>query len=290
MPTNSESREPISSDLIVNGLRLHYLDWGGDGPPIIVLHATGFLGRIYRPIAEALRAIGHVYTYDQRGHGDSERAAGENYGWDITASDLEGFILAMGLTGVRGIGHSAGATAMGAIASGRPDLLARAMLIEPIIFDSSTPDLRRPGELRERTLKRKRTFDSVAAMFANFEHKPPYNTWRKEILRDYCEFGTRAIDGGRRELKCPPEVEARIYETSRAFDGLGYLDRCAAPLLVLFGEKSDAPGVLIADRVAAGAPHRRVVIVPDTTHFIPMEQPELIARMAVEFFGAGPGI
>jgi pimeloyl-ACP methyl ester carboxylesterase len=109
MPTTQAPGEPLSSDLIVNGIRLHYLDWGGDGPPIVLLHATGFLGAIYRPLAQALTAIGHVYSYDQRGHGDSERPRNDVYGWDITASDLEGFILAMGLKGVRGIGHSAGA-------------------------------------------------------------------------------------------------------------------------------------------------------------------------------------
>ena len=48
-----ETHEPRGGDLEVNGVRLHYLDWGGDGDPIVVLHATGFIGRIYRPIALA---------------------------------------------------------------------------------------------------------------------------------------------------------------------------------------------------------------------------------------------
>ena len=283
MPTTQAPGEPLNGDLIVNGIRLHYLDWGGDGPPIVLLHATGFLGSNYRPLAQALTAIGHVYSYDQRGHGDSERPRNDIYGWDITASDLEGFILAMGLKGVRGIGHSAGATAFGAVASGRPDLVARALLIEPVIFDMQDPAMQRPSEMRDRTLKRKRSFDSVDAMFANFEHKPPYKTWRKEILRDYCERGTFVGADGKRVLKCPPEVEAEIYTTSRDFDGFAYIMRCNAPLLVLFGEQSDAPGLPLAPRLASS--NRRVVIVPGTTHFIPMEEPEQTAQMALEFLG-----
>jgi pimeloyl-ACP methyl ester carboxylesterase len=283
MPTTQAPGEPLNGDLIVNGIRLHYLDWGGDGRPIVLLHATGFLGAIYRPLAQALTAIGHVYSYDQRGHGDSERPRNDVYGWDITASDLEGFIIAMGLKGVRGIGHSAGATAFGAVASGRPDLVARALLIEPVIFDMQDAAMQRPSEMRDRTLKRKRSFDSVDAMFANFEHKPPYKTWRKEILRDYCERGTFVGADGKRVLKCAPEVEAEIYTTSRDFDGFAYIMRCNVPLLVLFGEQSDAPGLPLAPRLASA--NRRVVIVPDTTHFIPMEEPEQTARMALEFFG-----
>jgi pimeloyl-ACP methyl ester carboxylesterase len=283
MSTNPASGEPKNGDVIVNRIRLRYLDWGGDGPPIVLLHATGFLGAIYRPIAQALTAIGHVYSYDQRGHGDSERPGNDIYGWDITASDLEGFIVAMGLKQVRGVGHSAGATAFGAVASGRPDLIARAMLIEPVIFDMNDPTMQRPNEMRDRTLKRKRSFESVAAMFANFEHKAPYKTWRREILRDYCERGTYPGADGKRMLKCHPEVEAEVYTTSRDFDGFGYIMRCNVPLLVLFGEQSDAPGLPLAPRLAAE--NRRVVIVPGTTHFIPMEEPELTARMALDFLG-----
>ncbi len=281
MSTHPAPSEPRDGDLIVNGIRLHFLDWGGDGAPIVLLHATGFLGRIYRPITQALTAIGHVYSFDQRGHGDSERPRNDIYGWDLTAGDLEGFILAMGFKDVRAIGHSAGATAIGVVASGRPDLISRAMLVEPVIFDLADPAVSRPSEMYARTLKRKRTFDTVEAMFQNFEHKPPYNTWRKEILRDYCERGTFIDATGKRALKCHPEVEAEIYATSRNFDGLGYIMRCNALLLVLFGERSDAPGLALAPRLAAE--NRRVEIVPGTTHFIPMEEPELTARMAVEF-------
>ncbi|HXN85772.1 MAG TPA: alpha/beta hydrolase, partial [Candidatus Binataceae bacterium] len=94
-------------------MRLHYLDWGGDGDPIIVLHATGFLGHIYAPIANALTRIGHVYSYDQRGHGDSSPSPDSQYDWQRTMDDLAGFIAAMGFREVRAFGHSAGATAIG---------------------------------------------------------------------------------------------------------------------------------------------------------------------------------
>src|SRR5579863_7723910 len=112
--TASNLDEPTSSFVNVNRVRLHTLDWGGDGAPIVILHATGFLGRIYRPLAERLRAIGHVYSYDQRGHSDS--SAAPEYTWDATMRDLEGFITAMGWSAVRAVGHSAGATAIGSLA------------------------------------------------------------------------------------------------------------------------------------------------------------------------------
>src|ERR1035437_10552455 len=116
---------------------MHTLDWGGDGAPIVILHATGFLGRIDRPLAEPLRAIGHVYSYDQRGHGDSSAPPDGDYSWDSTMRDLEGFITAMGWSGVRAVGDYAGATAIGSLACERPDLISRAVLIEPVLFEAA---------------------------------------------------------------------------------------------------------------------------------------------------------
>ncbi len=279
-----EKIEPRSNFTNVNGVRLHTLDWGGDGAPIVFLHATGFLGRIYRPLAERLRAIGHVYSYDQRGHGHSSTAPDGEYTWDATMGDLEGFITAMGWSGIRAVGHSAGATAIGSLASERPDLIARAVLLEPVIFESpDAPELGWRNPFIERTLKRRRIFDSVEAMYANFENKPPYNTWRKDILRDYCEFGTRLTPDGKRELKCAPEVEAKFYESARDFDGLARILRCTSPLLVLFGARGDSLGASLSGKVARGLTHGRVIDVDDAGHFLPMEKPDFAADRAIEF-------
>jgi len=276
--------EPRSSLVNVNGIRLHTLDWGGEGAPIVILHATGFLGRVYRALAERLCASGHVYSYDQRGHGDSSAAADGQYTWDATMGDLEGFITAMGWSGIRAVGHSAGATAIGSLASERPDLISRAVLLEPVIFESpDAPELGWRNPFIERTLKRRRIFDSVEAMYSNFENKPPYNTWRKDILRDYCEFGTRSTPDGRRELKCAPEIEAKFYETARDFDGLARILRCTSPLLVLFGARSDSLGASSSGMVARELKNGRVIDVEDAGHFLPMEKPDFAADQAIDF-------
>ncbi len=281
---SSSRSEPRGGDVTVNGIRLHYLDWGGDGPPIVILHATGFLGRIYRPIADALTGIGHVWSYDQGGHGDSGRPAIEEIGWDRTAAELEGFLVTMGIRGARALGHSAGGTAIATVAGRRPDLIARAVLAEPVIVDVANP-MQGPHELQQRTLRRKRVFDSVDAMYRNFETKPPYDTWRRDVLREYCEFGTQETTDGKRVLKCASEIEAQIYLTARDFDGLAMVLRCSVPMLVLFGEKSDTAGITFKDRIAAGGAHRRVEVIAGTGHFLPMEEPEKVARLAIEFLG-----
>ena len=278
-------QEPASGDLSVNGIRLRYYDWGGTGDPIVVVHATGFHGRVYRPIVEALKGIGHVWSYDQRGHGDSAAPEGlENYDWSFTMNDLGGFITAMGWSRVRAFGHSAGATAIGSLAFERPDLISRAVLAEPVVFESPTaPELGWRNPFVERTLKRRRTFDNVDAMYANFENKPPYSTWHRAMLRDYCEYGTRLNAEGKRELKCAPEIEARYYDSSRDFDGLGRILRADVPLLIMFGSRSDSLGLTLSPRIARERKSGKVMDIEDAGHFLPMEKPELVAKLAVEF-------
>jgi pimeloyl-ACP methyl ester carboxylesterase len=276
------SNEPLSDYVRVNGLRLHYLDWGGEGMPIVIVHATGFLGHVYRPIALALRSIGHVYSYDQRGHGDSECPDLQNINWYKMADDLDGFLVAMGFRAARAWGHSAGGTAIAAVADRRPELIARAMLVEPVIVDQNNPG---QNWLYDRTIKRKASFNSLEAMYANYAGKPPYVTWRPDVLRDYCEYGSRPDADGRRWLKCAPAVEAQMYQSARDFNGLSHILASTVPTLVVFGEKSESPGGKeFAGRIAEDAAQRRVTIVRDGGHLVPMEQPDEIAQMALEFF------
>lgn len=276
---------PETGDLTVNGLRIRYYDWGGVGDPIVLLHATGFHGRVYRPIVEWLTTIGHVWSYDQRGHGDSEAPHElEQYDWTLTTDDLRGFITEMGWKGVRAFGHSAGATAIGSLAFEHPELISRAVLAEPVVFElPDAPKLGWRNPLVERTLRRRQLFDSLDTMFANFENKPPYDTWNREMLRDYCEFGTRMNHDSKRELKCLPEIEARLYETSRNFDGLNKIIRAETPMLILFGNRSESLDLKLSPRIALERKTGRVINVPGAGHFLPMEKPELVSQLAVEF-------
>jgi pimeloyl-ACP methyl ester carboxylesterase len=278
---------PESSFIVVNRVRLHVQDWGGTGAPIVLLHATGFLGCIYRPIAERLTAIGHVYSYDQRGHGDSSPSSDGQYNWQINMDDLEAFITAMGWRGIRAWGHSSGATAIGSLAAKRPDLISRAVLAEPVVFESpEAPELEWRNPFVERTLKRKAVFDSTQAMFENFAKKPPYETWRKDILRDYCEYGTGALPDGKRELKCSPQTEAQIYQSARDFDGLHQILASETQMLIMFGQNSDSLGITLSGKISKQLNNGHVVEVPGAGHLLAMEKPDYIADLSIEFLSA----
>src|SRR5437868_6259323 len=86
-------------------------DLGGDGPPVLMAHATGFHGLVWRPMAAALPDF-RCYSFDERGHGDSFRPPGHDYDWIGFADDALTVVDGLGLGHPFGIGHSAGAAAL----------------------------------------------------------------------------------------------------------------------------------------------------------------------------------
>src|SRR2546428_10158960 len=76
----------------LNGLRLHYLDWGGEGRPrVLFLHGGGLTAHTWDLVCLALRADYHCLALDLRGHGDSDWSPGMDYSFEAHRDDVEAF-------------------------------------------------------------------------------------------------------------------------------------------------------------------------------------------------------
>ena len=71
---------PTSHNYFSQRLRLHYVDWGNDSaPPMVLIHGGRDHCRNWDWVAERLQSRYHVIAPDLRGHGDSQWAEGANY-------------------------------------------------------------------------------------------------------------------------------------------------------------------------------------------------------------------
>ncbi len=119
-------------------LALH--DWGGEGPPALLCHPTGFHGLTWQPVALRLVAAGkRVWSFDFHGHGDSEPAdpaLGESgYGWETYGRDVADVARHLAIAGdpdLLAVGHSKGATAILLADEDEPGTFPRAWCFEPI--------------------------------------------------------------------------------------------------------------------------------------------------------------
>ena len=107
------------------------------------------------------------------------------------------------------------------------------------------------------------------------------------MLWDYVNHGTYVLPDGHIALKCSAEVEAQVFATTMSLDIFSQVDKIDCPVLVLRGERTDAPLAVVAERVARRIPHGSLVTVPDTGHFLAMENPRQVAEMISEYFRGG---
>jgi len=295
--------EPKDGFVEANDIRLHYVEWGGDAPPLVLLHATGFLARLWEPIAVQLSERFHVYALDARGHGDSDKPAlspeatrlGESgvegpapaggYGWEGLAADLMGFLDSLRLAGVPIVGHSSGAAGAGRLAARRPEYVAAAVLIEPTVFPPMPVEGsdERKEQLASGAARRRMIWDSREELMTAYRQRRTFAGWREDVLRLFAEHGTFRREDGRIELKCPGEIEAELYRNSLSPDTWDLLPQVRCPALVIRGEKTEPLLALVAEGVARRIPGARLATIADGSHFVPMEQPEAIAAEALAF-------
>ncbi len=89
----------------VNGIKLHYLDWGGKGEPLLFLAGTTNSAHVFDDIAPKFTDRFRVLGLTRRGHGKSEVPA---TGYDIPTlvEDIRQFLDAMKIERVNLVGHS----------------------------------------------------------------------------------------------------------------------------------------------------------------------------------------
>jgi pimeloyl-ACP methyl ester carboxylesterase len=268
------------------GVAIRYLNWGEPAPgapPLVLLHATGFLAAMWRPIAERLATRFRVIAVDQRGHGDSDKPA-DGYTFEAFAEDLQRLIDAFGLVRPLVAGHSSGATTIVTHAALYPGILGRAVLIEPILprpdwFSNIPPGGRSSMSLADGARKRRAVWASRDEALASYRTKDMFRGWDEDVLRIYVDEGMFDRDDGQVELKCPPEIEGRFFDAVRDIDAWAMLPKLDCPALFLWGSESHLHGRGLDTAAQETLPDASTVIVPATTHFLPQERPGEVARL-----------
>jgi pimeloyl-ACP methyl ester carboxylesterase len=271
-------------------VRIALHDLGGDGPPLLLTHATGFCGRVWEPVAAELADRYHCWAPDLRGHGDAVTPDGHAMSWAGFAADVLAVIehlTAIGQPITVAAGHSKGGASLLLAEQARPGTFRALYCYEPVVFP---PDTAPPGGvgprsnyLAEGARRRRDRFTGRKEAMANFSSKPPLAVLHPDALAAYVDHGFAEQPDGSVVLKCRPENEARTYEMGgrhRAFDHLPEID---AEVTVAVGDRDtdQGPG-LMAPRVAERLPRGRLMIEPDLGHFGPLEDPTRIAEAITE--------
>jgi pimeloyl-ACP methyl ester carboxylesterase len=248
------------------------------------MHATGFCAAVWDPIARALADVMQPRAMDARGHGASDRPD-RDYPWSLFAEDLLYWVRAEDPGRTFAMGHSSGATAVALAAASNPDRFEGLLLIDPVLLrppSERDADEQRGGfGLAERTRRRRSDFPSRAAVREAYRERFPFSGFREDVLQLYLEHGIRDREDGSVELACPPEIERRVYLGTAAVDPWKEFGKIRARTRILVPELSGIRPEL-QERLGDAFPRAEIVRVPGT-HFIALEQPDLVAEHAREF-------
>ncbi len=284
-------RQPKIRQVELADISLQVAEWPGSGDPVLLLHATGFHSRCWDEIARRLPDI-CLYAIDLRFHGGSGRSGEVN--WQLMADDIEQLLQKLDLRGVVGVGHSIGGYLVACAAARQRERFKHLVLIDPVIFPRQRYVDRFEHQesidpARSPVSRRKNQWRDAEEMYQRFHNRPPFDRWQTQILRDYCEHALREVPGENDlQLACDPLHEAAIYLSQKGNEIIhDLLPRLRLPVTLLraapdtenlynFAASPTWPGLVDA------LPDAREIYLPGMSHFIPMEDPDLVASVILE--------
>ena len=271
-------------DLYAGGLRLHYLDWGNDAaPPMVLLHGFSGHAHTWDAFARAMRDQFHVLALDQRGHGDSDWAKDGAYTVDDHAADVGALHDQLKLGPVVLVGLSMGGrNAIGYTA-------AHPGHVEKLVIVDIGPDIAPQGAERVRRMAADapEEFASVDDAVAYLRKYATLTSPAAEAaLRHRVEHGLRKLASGRYTWKYDKFLrDQRRRATLPLVDLWPAVSRITVPTLIVRGADSDVFAPETAKRMHDLIPGSRVVEIPGAGHSVPADAPEAFERAVRAFLG-----
>lgn len=305
---------------VADGVLLEYRDWGGDGPPIVLLTGLGNTAAVFDDLAPRIAAGGHrVIGLTRRGFPPSTVTA---VGYDVATrvADDVAALAALGIARAVLVGHSIAGDELTGIARARPDVVAGLVYLDAAL-DRSDPSSLALDECFSRVPSIEQVVDlsadvvevdgelglvdlDAAARLQRNQLGGPLPT--SELRRQFAV----AVGGALVPLDPGDALVALKAGTegySPEYRGI------SVPLMALYGDDSDpavafpvaalaTPEVLAsltecaeqlasakrtagADRVRDQVPGAVVEIVPGGPHYFFLQQPDLIVEKILEMAG-----
>ncbi len=278
-----------------DGLAVAAYDFGGVGPDLLLVHATGLCAAPFLPLARSLGSDVHCSALDLRAHGRSDRPADGNLAWAGFTQDVLATVDGLGLDHPAGLGHSCGGAALLLAEQARPGTFRSLSLFEPVVFPGNPAVPAGENPMSAAARRRRETFPSAEDAFVTFSSKPPLDVLDPEALCLYVEHGFEPIpvdeggDGSAVRLRCRREDEAETFARAPSNGAFTHLAAVRCPVTLAYGEETDAFGRPLMEALAAALPDAAVASFPGLGHFGPLEQPVAVAAAVRRWLGSADG-
>ncbi len=273
--------------ITINGLQLHYVEWGAaDHPPMVLLHGFQSNAHTWDTFSHAMSADYHVLALEQRGHGDSVWAPDGDYTPEAFARDAAAFIDALGVAPTLLIGHSMGGRYAAMVTANHPDRVSKLVMIDtPAELPSNIAELLAQQPDQD-NLPEPETFDAFEAIIGKATAEYPL-TPEAELRRANYHNLYRGADG-----KWHWKWDLNLIERERISRILTMDDlytvfpQIQCPTLLCRGAQSPLLTAEVAQKMVDHLPNGRFEEIADAAHTVNADQAEAFQAIVTDFLNA----
>ncbi len=278
---------PEESWANVEELRIRYLDWGEDGPPVLALHGLASSGHWYERVAARLSPGYRIIAPDQRGHGRTTQAPG-GYGWETLARDMVGLLDHLGLDRVAVLGHSWGGHVATNLAARFPQRVSRLVLIDGgfqngrLLPDATEATFRTRFGPRDVSGNREDFLERLRIQLAE--------CWGEDLERIVQTMVYEDEKGQIRDI-LHPDHHSQVLTAMWNEPPSEIIPQISCPILIVpAGPQADRANTefsrmreIMVAAAAQVARHAQVRWIPETIHDIGYHKPQELAQVIQEF-------
>lgn len=257
------SQEKITA----NGISLT-IQRSGKGYPLVLIHGLASSMGLWAGLDERQLEGREIISYDLRGHGASERAAGAHTLAKHVA-DLKGLLAALSIQRATFAGLSLGGMIAMELAASKPDMVAGLALLDTTaMFPQATRDL-----LFE--LASSASFNGMPAItdtFMQLSFSPRFMATNPKIITTIRK-GMLASDAV--SIAAAARMVAKIDLRQR-------LSAIQCPTLVIVGEQDQLTPPTLAEELAAAIKGAQLHVIPESGHASPVEQPQAVTPLLAQ--------
>jgi pimeloyl-ACP methyl ester carboxylesterase len=294
----------------VNGIRLHYLDWGGSGPVLLFLAGRGCNAHLFDDFAPRFTGQFRVLALTRRGHGESDYPE-TGYDVDTLVEDIRQFLDCLRIDRVILAGHSLAGIELSHFAALYTERVLKLVFLEAA-YDYSCPEYK---AMMEKNPVRKiqipgadQDYYSVSdyAAFIKFAYPSLGAIWG-ELMDEHLLYGVEISPQGKVVDKMSDGIDQAISDTIIAYRP--EYAQMRAPALGVYAIKKNtyyvSPDYMTSEQQGEAieffedvvqpynhhsieqfrrdAPHAKIVEIPEGHHYCFIQQEELVFKEMMSF-------
>ena len=262
----------------VNGIKLHYLDYGTAGNrPMLCIHGGAAHAHWFDFVAPGFTPNHHVYAMDSRGHGDSAWADPKTYAWKTFAEDVDALVEKLDLRDYVLVGHSMGGMISLVHAATHPGRIGALVVVDSVML----MPMERVNKMRafgEKPLKGYATQEALVARYRLEGGEQQIAA--PEVLHRMATYSARQNADGRWQHK----ADRGVYANFQQIAGVPLWEKIKVPALVIRGGAHSprfTPDVMA--EIHARAPQVQVAEVPASDHHVTLDNPQGFIDVVQQF-------